>query len=226
MFRQMLRPILGLGLLFLIASPLTAVAAPPAPGGTYLVQRGDTLAKIAARLGVSQSVLARANGISDPNLIYAGQGLIVPGSNLSSSSAPARSQAGGSEPRTKLTPDRGTTPERWIDVNLTAQTLIAYEGKRAVFTTRVSSGRPGTPTVTGSHRIYVKIPSKTLTGPGYRYPGVPYVMFFYKDYAIHSAYWHNNFGLPVSHGCVNVSTPDAAWLYKWARVGTRVVTHY
>jgi lipoprotein-anchoring transpeptidase ErfK/SrfK len=51
-------------------------------------------------------------------------------------------------------------------------------------------------------------------------------MYFYGGYAIHGAYWHNNFGTPMSHGCVNLSLPDARWFFNWASVGTKVVSHY
>jgi lipoprotein-anchoring transpeptidase ErfK/SrfK len=65
-----------------------------------------------------------------------------------------------------------------------------------------------------------------MSGPGYNLPNVPYTMYFYRGYAIHGTYWHNNFGSPMSHGCVNLATPDAQWLYNWAPMHTRVVSHY
>jgi lipoprotein-anchoring transpeptidase ErfK/SrfK len=65
-----------------------------------------------------------------------------------------------------------------------------------------------------------------LLGYDYYLEGVPYVMYFYRDYAIHGTYWHNNFGTPMSHGCVNVNTPDAGWLFNWAPVGTVVNVHH
>lgn len=120
--------------------------------------------------------------------------------------------------------------ERWIDVNLTSQTLTAFEGDTVVLTSLISSGTWLHPTVTGQYRTYVKYESQTMNGYllGYDYylEGVPHVMYFYRDYAIHGAYWHNNFGTPMSHGCVNVNLTDAAWLYDWAPVGTLVNVHY
>ena len=120
--------------------------------------------------------------------------------------------------------------ERWIDVNLSSQTLVAYEGDTPVFNTLVSSGLPQWPTVTGQFRTYMKYESQTMNGYllGYDYflPDVPYVMYFFEDYAIHGTYWHSNFGTPMSHGCVNVSTPDAGWLFDWAPVGTLVNVRY
>jgi lipoprotein-anchoring transpeptidase ErfK/SrfK len=119
----------------------------------------------------------------------------------------------------------GSSSERWIDVDLTHQELVAYEGDTPVYRVIVSTGLPDTPTVTGQYRIYVKYPAQTMSGPGYYLPDVPYVMYFYQGYGIHGTYWHNNFGHPMSHGCVNTPTPDAQWLYNWAAVGTLVNVH-
>jgi lipoprotein-anchoring transpeptidase ErfK/SrfK len=80
--------------------------------------------------------------------------------------------------------------------------------------------------VVGRFRIQTKLRSTRMSGPGYNLPNVPYTMYFYRGYAIHGTYWHNNFGHPMSHGCVNMRTGDAAWVYNWAPVGTTVVTHY
>jgi lipoprotein-anchoring transpeptidase ErfK/SrfK len=115
---------------------------------------------------------------------------------------------------------------RWIDVDLTHQRLVAYEGETPVYTVIVSTGLPRTPTVTGRFKIYVKYPAADMSGPGYYLRQVPYVMYFYRGYGLHGTYWHNNFGQPMSHGCVNLPTPDAAWLFEWASVGTPVVVHY
>jgi lipoprotein-anchoring transpeptidase ErfK/SrfK len=121
-----------------------------------------------------------------------------------------------------LFPDDG----RWIDVNLSEQQVYAYEGNTLVNTFLVSTGLPDTPTVTGDYRIYVKVPLQDMSGPGYYLTDVPWVMFFYEDYGLHGTYWHNNFGTPMSRGCVNLSVEDAAWLYNWASVGTPVSVHY
>ena len=120
----------------------------------------------------------------------------------------------------------GASGERWIDVNLTQQVLVAYEGNTPVRRTAVSTGLPGTPTVTGQYHIYVKYTAQLMVGPGYYLPDVPWVMYFYEGYGLHGTYWHNNFGHPMSHGCVNLPTPEAKWLYDWASVGTLVNIHY
>ena len=115
---------------------------------------------------------------------------------------------------------------RWIDVNLSQQRVYAYEGDVVVNSFLASTGTWQYPTVTGDYKIYVKYRSTTMAGPGYNLPNVPYTMYFYKGYGIHGTYWHNNFGVPMSHGCVNLSIPDAQWMYNWASVGTVVHVHY
>ncbi|MBN1305775.1 MAG: L,D-transpeptidase family protein [Anaerolineales bacterium] len=116
--------------------------------------------------------------------------------------------------------------EHWIDVDLTNQRLYAYEGNVIVNSFVVSTGTWQTPTVTGKYRVYVKFRYTTMAGPGYYLPDVPYTMYFYKGYAIHGTYWHNNFGTPMSHGCINLTISDAAWVYDFSSVGTLVNIHY
>jgi lipoprotein-anchoring transpeptidase ErfK/SrfK len=115
---------------------------------------------------------------------------------------------------------------RWIDINLSEQRLYAYEGDVAVNVFIVSTGTWAHPTVTGTFKIWNKTRVQDMSGPGYYLPNVPYVMYFYKDYGIHGTYWHNNFGTPMSHGCVNLTIPDAEWLYYWAYEGMTVRVHY
>jgi len=114
---------------------------------------------------------------------------------------------------------------RWIDIDLGSQTLTAYEGPTAVRTTPVSTGLPRTPTPVGKYYIYVKLLKDDMRGPDYYLRDVPYTMYFYKGYGIHGTYWHSNFGHPMSHGCVNLPTPEAQWLFEWASVGTLVNVH-
>jgi lipoprotein-anchoring transpeptidase ErfK/SrfK len=116
--------------------------------------------------------------------------------------------------------------ERWIDVDLSAQRLYAYQDNTLIAAFIVSTGTAQHPTVTGHYRIYLKLLYTDMAGPGYYLPDVPYTMYFYKGYAIHGTYWHNNFGVPMSHGCVNMRIDDAAWLYSWAPLGTLVNVHY
>ncbi len=115
---------------------------------------------------------------------------------------------------------------RWIDVNLSQQRVYAYEGDTVVNSFVVSTGTWQTPTVVGTFQIWIKLRSTTMAGPGYYLTNVPYTMYFYKGYGLHGTYWHNNFGTPMSHGCVNLRTSDAEWLYNFASVGTTVNVHY
>jgi lipoprotein-anchoring transpeptidase ErfK/SrfK len=188
--------------------PGSTTGGPPSSAATtYVVRREDTLTRIAARYGVSVSSLARANGLGLYSWVYVGQRLTIPG------------QTSPSVPQNGI-------GERWIDVNLSAQTLTAYEGNRPVHRAVVSTGLPNTPTPVGQFRVWIKLRYDDMAGPGYYLRDVPYVMYFHRDYGLHGTYWHNNFGRPMSHGCVNLSNADAGWLFNWASVGTRVVTHY
>ncbi|MGH2537345.1 MAG: LysM peptidoglycan-binding domain-containing protein [Candidatus Promineifilaceae bacterium] len=184
----------------------------------YVVQRGDILSRIALRFGVSTAALIQANNLANPDHIYAGQRLIVPAGGVAPEAAPVNP------------PAEISAEERWIDVNLTTQTLVAYEGSTPVLTTLVSSGTWQYPTVTGQFHIYLRYVSQDMNGYrlGYDYylPDVPYVQYFFRNYGLHGTYWHNNFGTPMSHGCVNLRTADAQWLYNWATFGTLVNIHY
>ncbi len=115
--------------------------------------------------------------------------------------------------------------ERWIDVDLSLQVLVAYEGPRPVFSTLVSTGRKGTEeepfdTPTGRFRVRSKHVSTTMDGNtasdgNYSIQDVPWAMFFEGSYALHGAFWHRGFGYRRSHGCVNLGPSDAKWLFFW-----------
>jgi hypothetical protein len=124
---------------------------------------------------------------------------------------------------TPVTPPSGG--EKWIEVSLSQHTLVAWQGNVAALTSLVTLGKPSTPTVKGTFHIYAKYKYRTMSGPGYYLPNVPNTMFFYGGYAIHGTYWHNSWGKNLSHGCVNVNLTDAAWLFNWAPLGTKVVIH-
>jgi hypothetical protein len=116
--------------------------------------------------------------------------------------------------------------DRWIDVNLSEQRTYAFEGYDLVNSFIVSTGTYLHPTVTGTYQVYLRYRYTDMAGPGYYLPDVPYVMYFYKGYGVHGTYWHNNFGTPMSHGCVNLTIDDAHWLYDWSTMGTVVNVHY
>ncbi len=296
------------------ATPVPPTVDPTATATTgpvnYTVQPGDSLSGIAARYGISQDVLAAANGITDPNRIYAGQVLTIPGPDWTPPTAtpvpPTATPAPPTatpEPTATLPPagtvvqytvqpgdslsalarrydttvdaiaahnqidnpslifsgtvltivvgDKTTRPAptatptavpptpvegsggsgtKWIEVDLATQTLRAYEGDTVVYQTAVSTGVPAYPTVRGTFHIYQKLLADDMRGgsgaDAYYLPNVPYVMYFYTGgYALHGTYWHHNFGHPMSHGCVNLPTPAAEWLFYWAPLGTTVQVH-
>lgn len=120
-----------------------------------------------------------------------------------------------------------TRGKRWIDVSIERQMLIAYEGTRPIFATLVSTGRGGlsnphttSATIQGTFFVQSKHVSATMDGDpedetARELHDVPYVQYFHQNYAIHGAYWHDQFGKTKSHGCVNVSPSDAAWLFEF-----------
>jgi len=151
-------------------------------------------------------------------------------------------------------PPKGLQPgEKWIDVNVTKNTLVAYEGDRPVFATAVSVGKEDKTdkekdhhTPPGTFRIREKHVAATMDGDvasdgPYSIEDVPWIMYFNGSYALHGAFWHNNFGRQQSHGCVNLAPADAKALFAWTeprlpegwhgvmssaeRPGTRVVVH-
>ncbi|MBK6810683.1 MAG: L,D-transpeptidase [Sandaracinaceae bacterium] len=122
---------------------------------------------------------------------------------------------------------------KWIEVNLENQTLVAYDGDRPVYVTLISSGRvkrrgdedQDHHTPTGVFRIREKHITNTMDGDGtvvdgpYSIEDVPYVQYFWRSFAFHTAFWHDNFGRTKSHGCVNMSPADSRWLFNWTTPG-------
>jgi hypothetical protein len=164
-------------------------------------------------------------------------------------------------PREELTPIRPFAGAKRIEADLSKQLITCFEGDQVVFTTPCASGigerelEDGTiedlGTPEGEHCVLLKQPSRHMSNrpmdeddPGpppedlFDLPGVPWNTFFHRSgTAIHGTYWHNDFGVPRSHGCLNVSTEAAHWIYRWAhpiggvkdsyiqsdcRVGTRI----
>jgi hypothetical protein len=127
-------------------------------------------------------------------------------------------------------PGRWQTGEKEVVVSLGAQHLWAYEGEQPILATFVSTGTAETPEVAtpiGQWRVLVKLPLETMTGTvngePYQVEDVPYVMYFTDEgHALHGTYWHNNFGAPMSHGCVNLPMDVAEWMFRWAPEWTAV----
>ncbi len=142
--------------------------------------------------------------------------------------------------------------ERWIEIDLSDQKLYAWEGDQKFLETPISSGLPWWPTPTGEFRIWIKLRATKMEGGSGKYyyylPNVPYVMYFenesipgWRGFGLHGTYWHNDFGTPRSHGCVNLPTEKAKEIYYWVapilpdgkssikatsgNFGTRIVIH-
>jgi hypothetical protein len=135
---------------------------------------------------------------------------------------------------TTLSPDVPDDQKR-IVVDLTTQMVTAFEGENLVFSQRCASGVRGTETPRGEFRTYHKGPSVHMTNEGdavedehiYSLPGVPWCSFFTgAGNAFHGAYWHNDYGQPRSHGCVNLPSEAAKFLYRWSKPAVPADTDY
>jgi len=103
-----------------------------------------------------------------------------------------------------------------IEISLADQRLTAFEDDEPVFTTLISGGVGGDrATPRGDHQIIFKTPSRRMAGDDYNLPGVPFDSYFWGSVAIHGTYWHNDYGRPRSHGCVNVPSEAAKWIFRW-----------
>lgn len=119
----------------------------------------------------------------------------------------------------------GDTTGNWIEVDLSEQKLCFHETSGAMPCFLVSTGNPWTPTPTGDFHVWIKLPVTTMEGVDYYLPNIHWTMYFYRGYSTHEAYWHNNFGHPMSHGCVNMKIDDAKYIYDRSEVGTLVRIH-
>jgi lipoprotein-anchoring transpeptidase ErfK/SrfK len=215
--------------------PTAVAATPPAsptpiPTATpplHRVQEGETLGVIARMYGLSADELIIINELANPDLLYVDQELVLPdGATPSPPSEPSpTASADESTPIPSLASPDEIIAGRWIDVDLSEQRLTAYEASTPVRTTLVSTGLPNTPTPTGQFHIWIKFRYDDMAGADYTIEDVPYVMYFHEGYGLHGVTWHGNFGHPMSHGCVNLPTPEAEWLFDWAEVGTLVNIH-
>lgn len=118
----------------------------------------------------------------------------------------------------------------WVEVDLFEQTLAAYEGERMVYATLVSTGLRGWDTPPGLFQVWLNVRSRKMSGAYgradyYFLEDVPWTMYFNRDVALHTAYWHDGFGYRHSHGCVNLPPSDAKWLFEWAPEDAWVWVH-
>ncbi len=117
-----------------------------------------------------------------------------------------------------LAPISPHVQKKRIEISLADQTLTAFENDEPVFSTHISGGVGGNrATPRGEHQVVFKAPSRHMVGDDYDLPGVPFDTYFWGAVAIHGTYWHNDYGRPRSHGCVNVPTEAAKWIYRWTR---------
>lgn len=198
------------------------------------IQAGSLGRALAALRGIDTAPIA--------NLGYESVGPPAPGPAAVESPVPtavpppapapaAQPAAPRAQPRPTAVPASDGSSKR-IVVNLSDQWLYAFEGAEQVFDAPVSTGRDGMQTPTGSYAIYSKLKVQTmdgvLDGKAWVVPNVPNVMYINGGVALHGTYWHNRFGsgARLSHGCVNLPLDAAAWLFKWAPVGTSVQVTY
>ncbi len=186
------------------------IEATATPATEYTVLPGDTLQNIALKFGVDIDLLAISNKLEDPNLIFPGQVLNITNPKRDLSVA------------TPIANFNKSSDNKKILVVLSEQKLYAFDGDKLLASFLISSGTADHPTVTGKFNVWIKLESTRMTGDGYDLANVPYTMYFKGSYGIHGTYWHSNFGVPMSHGCINMKTDEAEWLYNWAEVGTPV----
>lgn len=139
------------------------------------------------------------------------------------------------EPMTQVLGAETPSSDKHIYVDLTTQTIKAFDGNSLVLDSFVATGK-WHPTPTGEFKIWEKLRATRMSGGTgadfYDLPNVPFVMYFSGSgipssagYGLHGAYWHDNFGHPMSHGCVNMRTVDAEKLFAWAEVGTKITIY-
>ena len=198
--------------------PVEEAPASPPNGIPYVVQPGEHLAEIAQRYGITWPAIVQANNITDPNRVEAGQTIIIPEAGAIGDLGIVSPLA----PRVEA-PAATIATGKQIIVDISDSMIFAYEDGRLIHHVLVSTGLPATPTIKGEFTVQRKYEAQLMSGPGYYLPNVQWIMYFYGGYAIHGTYWHNNFGQPMSHGCVNLPNDEALWFYDWAPVGTPVL---
>ena len=184
----------------------SSVTLPELAAITYTVQAGETLSEIAQLHYTTVEQLAYDNKVTGTK-VRKGQELVIypPATALEAFGVDAPADG-----------------ERRIVIDLSEQTLSAYQGDVLVLHSIVSTGKDATPTLAGEFAIFQKLKTQHMSGEDYDLPGVPWVMYYFDEFAIHGAYWHANFGIPTSHGCTNMTIPESKALYAWAPLGTPV----
>jgi LysM repeat protein len=170
------------------------------------VERGESLSEIAAAYSTTVEQIMVDNDLTSEEVRVGQELSILPPTDAS----------------VAFGVDAPLDGERRIVIDLSEQTLSAYQGDVRVLFSIVSTGKAATPTRPGEFAIYQKLKAQDMSGDDYNLPGVPWVMYYDGENAIHGAYWHANFGIPTSHGCTNMTIGEARALYSWAPEGTPV----
>lgn len=212
--------LIGLVILILIIS---------SPLKTAILKNHPILVQAIYKLGLSQDKttsccseqeVTSASGIFDQSAqaaIFNNQAIDYPKASLAKGAENSLDNTN----TTVLGTTNNAGEEKWIEVSLDQQMLRAWEGNNIVLEFPVSSGL-WAPTPKGTFHIWYKTRAQKMEGGSkelgtyYNLPNVPNNMFFYRGYAVHGAYWHNNFGQPMSHGCVNAPLDKVATLFEWA----------
>src|SRR3989344_1876909 len=169
-----------------------------------------------------EAEVAKSDGKFDENAsvaIFNSQVINYPKTSLVYAYAQALAETSGNQAVLGTTTAEGV--EKWIEVSLDEQKAKAWEGNKLVMEFPISGGK-WAPTPKGTFNIWYKTRNQSMVGGSqelgtyYNLPNVPNNMFFYQGYALHGAYWHNNFGQPMSHGCVNEPLASAAQIFEWA----------
>jgi lipoprotein-anchoring transpeptidase ErfK/SrfK len=185
--------------------------------GGLFVSRQNRLPACANTLSCEESLSLKVE--NDTPGVFNGQAVMPPAIDLAAK-----------EPDTQVLGE--ASGDKRIDVDLATQTLTAYQGDQVFLKTLVSTGKWGR-TPTGEFSIWTKFRATKMSGGSgndyYYLPNVPFVMYFSNNqvakgrgYSLHGTYWHNNFGHPMSHGCVNMRTVDAEKIYYWADASTKI----
>jgi lipoprotein-anchoring transpeptidase ErfK/SrfK len=196
---------------FLISRPNQAHAAiNPEISSTQLGQEAVTRSLPAAEKKVIT--------LSDPAATSAPE-LIAP----KGMDAPFSSESSSVTPRQALPRQINPNPfNKRVLVDLSEQRVYAIQDGITVFTDLISSGST-LPTPTGTFRIFNRVRSELMAGADYYLPNVEWTQYFTAaGHALHGTYWHNNFGHPMSHGCINMRNSTAKWFWDWAGMGTVV----
>jgi lipoprotein-anchoring transpeptidase ErfK/SrfK len=188
---------------------------------THTVHAGDTLGSIATKYRSSERLIRRYNGLGANDKPDVGQLLVIPPLSPQDRLGEDTEETGGL-PQLSIG-DIPSLTEKWIDVDLSEQRVVAYQGTRPLKSFLISSGKDATPTLKGVFRVTSKVPTTRMMGGSvengdyYNLANVQWVTYFYGGYSFHGTYWHKNFGHPMSHGCINMTNDDAKWIYDWTR---------